>query len=690
MTAGLSDEAKALIQEEEALLARVQDTLREARQTARRSLTPELESQWRALRDEAATATSKELPTLFADMAQVRALMDRDQAAALPDDETPYFAHLRLRTTTGTRDYLLGRATFANTAADVRIVDWRYAPVARIFYAYQEGDEYEEMFPGGLNEGVVEARRVVVIERGALTRILAGRHVLQRDPDGTWHAEDVASVLGGGAGSAARAGFLGTGATRRARADITALLDAEQFEALSASGNRGLLVLGSAGSGKTTVALHRLSKLAFDDPRRFPPQRMSVIVPEPGLARLARRLLDPLGLAHVAVDTLPRWMLHTARRVYGGDAVRLYDDSPALVSRLKRHPALHALLLERIRLKPLAHANLTTVRARVLDLLSDRAFLEAVVRRAQGTLPLSAIDETLRFAKLQLATPLSKELAGIDAERLRTVDGRSIEDSTPDAIAGTVDAEDLAIFLFLRAKAGGLNSQHFAHLVLDEAEDFSLFELAVLGKHLDGKRSVTLAGDEMQQTTPGFAGWPEMLEEIGVGDAGIVRLQVSYRCPKPIADLAQQVLGPLAPEEPARAGRAGAPVGFHRFPSRAQAWLYLADALRDLVDREPDASVALIASGEDVARELYSILEDLPKVRLVLNGEFTFEPGIDVTDVGSVKGLEFDYVVLPDVTASAFPPTDEARRRLHVAVTRASHQLWLVSPGTPSPLLPAA
>jgi superfamily I DNA/RNA helicase len=55
--------------------------------------------------------------------------------------------------------------------------------------------------------------------------------------------------------------------------------------------------------------------------------------------------------------------------------------------------------------------------------------------------------------------------------------------------------------------------------------------------------------------------------------------------------------------------------------------------------------------------------------------------------VDSAKGLEFDYVVVPDATADAYPPTDDARRRLHVAVTRTSHQLWIVSGGRPSVLV---
>jgi DNA helicase IV len=84
------------------------------------------------------------------------------------------------------------------------------------------------------------------------------------------------------------------------------------------------------------------------------------------------------------------------------------------------------------------------------------------------------------------------------------------------------------------------------------------------------------------------------------------------------------------------------------------------------------------------------VVDDMPAVRLVLEGNFTFEPGVDVTDVDSIKGLEFDYVILPDTTARAYPQTDEARRKLHVAITRTSHQLWMVSSGVRSRLLPAA
>jgi len=308
------------------------------------------------------------------------------------------------------------------------------------------------------------------------------------------------------------------------------------------------------------------------------------------------------------------------------------------------------------------------------------------VKGAGGDLPTTAIDEVHRHTRLQLAPPPDDELAGVDPARRETLDGRPISEDTPEAVAGTLDPEDLPILLYLAALRGGAPGRKTAHLVIDEAEDVSLFELFVLGRHLAGK-SVTVAGDESQQTFASYAGWPEALRALGVERAATVRLETTYRCPRPIAELARRVLGPLAPAAPPRAGRDGSPVARFDFPTEAHAHLFLVGAIRDLVEREPEASVAVVANGPDVARAFHRLLADMPEARLALDGRFTFRPGVDVTDVDGVKGLEFDYVVIPDASARAYPDSDDARRRLHVAVTRAAHQLWIAAPGTPSPLL---
>ena len=57
--------------------------------------------------------------------------------------------------------------------------------------------------------------------------------------------------------------------------------------------------------------------------------------------------------------------------------------------------------------------------------------------------------------------------------------------------------------------------------------------------------------------------------------------------------------------------------------------------------------------------------------------DFRFAPGIEITEVDQVKGLEFDYVILLDASAEHYPDDARSRRLLHVGATRAVHQLWL-------------
>ncbi|HET6343869.1 MAG TPA: UvrD-helicase domain-containing protein, partial [Myxococcota bacterium] len=457
---------------------------------------------------------------------------------------------------------------------------------------YREGDAYEEEYPGRVVEGEVLARRVLVIEDGMLTRILAEGLVLSRRPGG-WEAQsgDELALGPGGAGQAARPGALGVGVGAHGEPrspDVTANLDAEQTAAVFAPPSRPLLVLGSAGSGKTTVALHRLARLgglaAGAD--------LGVVVPEEGLARLSRRLLAPLGASQARVETLDAWAESSVRDVFGRGA-RLCFDAPASVIALKRHPALYAALRERYGGVKMRHATLRGLWQQVLaDAMTDRAFLRGVVDASGGLLTGRAVEDTVRHTLLQLATPVAEELGDMaDPSRAEAIDGRAVWEDTPDDLANTVDIEDLPILLFLRAWRGKKPMRRYTHLVLDEAEDFSLFELFVLAAQRRKEGSVTLAGDEAQQTSSSFVDWDTTLATLGLHDAALCRLSTSYRCPRPITDLAREILGDAAPEKVTRAAREGTPVGRFLFPTQAQAQLFVAGALRDVMAREPRASV---------------------------------------------------------------------------------------------------
>nr|MBP6835644.1 ATP-binding domain-containing protein [Deltaproteobacteria bacterium] len=168
------------------------------------------------------------------------------------------------------------------------------------------------------------------------------------------------------------------------------------------------------------------------------------------------------------------------------------------------------------------------------------------------------------------------------------------------------------------------------------------------------------------------------------------RLRIGYRSTLEVLAFARDILGHLAEPAAPLATRHGAPVEFHGFNEVGAAVAFLSEALRELSLNEPRANVAVIARNPERADIYFDGLfkAEVPRLARVADQDFAFRPGVEVTDIRQVKGLEFDYVILVDVTLSQYPADDESRHLLHIGATRAAHQLWIVSTGIPSPILP--
>ena len=204
---------------------------------------------------------------------------------------------------------------------------------------------------------------------------------------------------------------------------------------------------------------------------------------------------------------------------------------------------------------------------------------------------------------------------------------------------------------------------------------------------------MTLAGDTAQRMVldNGFTDFPKVLAQLGLEHVAVEPLRIAYRSTAEVLQLALHVLGPLAEGDPPRAPRHGAPVELFHYPDTGAAVAFLAEGLRELALSEPRASVGVIARFPEQADQYFRGLAgaEVPNLRRVAAGDFLFKPGVDVTDVRQVKGLEFDYVVLVDANESTYGTDEESRYLLHIAATRAAHQLWILSTERPSPLLPA-
>ncbi len=267
------------------------------------------------------------------------------------------------------------------------------------------------------------------------------------------------------------------------------------------------------------------------------------------------------------------------------------------------------------------------------------------------------------------------------------------------SVQAELDDEDPALLLYAWQLRVGALPVRYRHVAIDEVQEFAPVEVRVLLGCLDERRSITLAGDTQQHLGEhgGFASWATFLEQLGLEGSAVSTLEVSYRCTHEIASFALGLLGDLREDAtPPRTVRSGPAVELFRFTDHGACVAWLVDALQDLVAKEPLASVALLAPTEAMSRLYFEGLRtgEVPRLRLVEDQRFTFAPGIEVTEVDRVRGLEFDYVVLLDASATHYGDTPDSRRRLHVGATRAVHQLWLTSVGTPAApiraLLPAS
>jgi DNA helicase-2/ATP-dependent DNA helicase PcrA len=720
------------------------------------------------LRDALAEAKPEDQGPLLEQMHRIEALSrQRGKGDSPPvDRRSPYFGHMRLVENGRRRDVLIGQRGYVEPGGGVQIVDWRNAPVSRLFYRYEEGDYYEEQLGDRLVEGEVTARRTVAIVNAELRRVASAQGTFARDQrtggwreiatrqsklsvsrDGSvtvnepWPAAPAAAATRGDARTA-RLGLDGNGHGRMDRflPAIAALIDPRQFELISRPTSGLIVVQGSAGSGKTTIGLHRIAYLAFADPKRFRPDRMLVVVYQRALATYVSHVLPSLDVPGVPVVTFSEWAESLRKTVFPSLQAGVTENTPAVVLRAKSHGALLKILADRqaemaawcrselaaalagrddgkaaievwdassgpvdLRVSAVARwlKEATTIgaatrtaletvghklRHRTRDvigewaaLLTDRKALgEGFARHAPGLFSEGQLDSIHRWC--------------VDRDRLRTT-GADEDDEEAYALDSDDDALLLRLYQLQRGPLPGAKGPvAYEHLMVDEVQDFAPLELAVLLESTSKERSITLAGDTAQAIAPehGFSSWTDMLDDLGIPHDRVEPLRVSYRSTREIVDCALHVLGPLSGDVRPVAPRAGAPVESFGFGSAGEASEFLAQALKELVRAEPLASVAVIARHPEQARLYYDALSaaEVPSLRLVAAQDFPFRPGIDITDVRQTKGLEFDIVILLDVNEGSYARDEHARRLLHVAMTRAAHQLWITYTGTPSHLLP--
>jgi len=643
------------------------------------------------------------------------------------DRDLPWFAQFALQDDDRCAEYFVGHAT--STAE--RILDWRH-PLALAAAQVEVGDPVELPAPFAQGTKVIIERAEVKADGRRLTLVRLvlpdGAFTLISTPEGFVDPERVAVAR----------------STSGDLDDVIGRLTPAQFKLITSSRTAPLIIQGRAGSGKTSVGLYRLAWLthaeAESETTVVPPGRILMVMFNKALKTYVERTTRSLGLGGVRLDTYHAWALTEVRRGYGGhltpsgelsakhpNVVRLKKQLgilkavEAYVARQTR--SVEAWLAGKLAPYDLQGTWLASIHESTVPLAQRliRAREAALARRAETTEPavvarLTQIHAVLAHAvsrligyKDELLSILTDrdllaahlpQASAADLDELVAYQTALQRRAPGDRHAGpTVDFEDLAILLrLMQLKHGGLpNAKQddtvdlYEHVLIDEAQDFGAVELTAILGAVRSRTGVTIVGDANQKIIPeaDFMGWDALARELGVSGATVARLEVPHRSTAPIMALADALVG----DSSHSAARAGLTPRLSIVPSGQID--RLVSALRGFLAERPNAHVAVVCGR---AREVEAVLGEVSarlrgdgvSVRIGQREAFSFSPGVTVTNLRQIKGLEFDAVFALDVNDDRYPSDDQGRRWLYTLITRAKDVVHLFSTGAPATLLQPA
>ncbi len=617
------------------------------------------------------------------------------------------------------------------------VVDWR-SPVANLYYSGQIGKmDYEA--PDGHVEGELTLKRMLTVRRRELISLFDSGIVSQEA-----YLQEV----------------LGSISTDRLR-EIVTTIQAEQNIVIRHPLNTHLLVQGAAGSGKTTIALHRIAYLLYTFRDTLKPEKMMILAPNPLFLSYISQVLPDLGVERVVQTTFEGWCregmgrrfpkltresrleknltLSEKEREKAGRLLRL-KGSMEMMKRLEgwlEHlqetvlpengfkmagvPLMDRQELETVFLKDLRFFPLEQRIAELKKILRKRVQSAASLLRDRYAANAEQMVRQVR-ANMRDGAPRQQKIRGIYElrdQRFREIDERAEawlekyrekfrlpdlpglyrsflqecfpgEELLPED--GSLRQEDLPMLAMICRTACGLKVKPMKHIVIDECQDFSPFQIELL-KQINPAAAFTLVGDLYQgiRADEGIRSWEEWQGPVFGNKADLKQLSVSYRNTVEIMNLAQAVSGRypipgICETKPVL--RHGEAPRIVRAESEKERLSLIREQVR-VWKQEGFHSIALIEKTAEQAKKLYRQLGAELNAHLLSESDAEYRGGVLILPAGIVKGMEFDCVGICDASAENYPEDEFLCRILYVLMTRPLHRLRVWHRGAPSPMLPA-
>lgn len=592
------------------------------------------------------------------------------------------------------------------------VIDWR-APVASLFYSFTGGDNASYEAPEGVIEGLVYLKRNLVIRQGILERVA---DTYNRESEGPAVSDEFLVYR------------LGENKDNRLR-DIVSTIQAEQDLIIRAAKNTALIIQGVAGSGKTTVALHRLAFLLYQYKEQIKAERMVIFAPNHMFIDYISEVLPELGVGDIQQSTFADWAerlleLEMTPEDSSNDLARWFDTPEEVAEtktgdksdldypgRFKGSMTFKSILdnyldgiepacVPELDFEPWDGAKLPF--KTVADWFNGEYRHYPVARRKERVLarihrwiemelkksPSAAALKDRKKKAQQREKSYAKKWPELDAlaiykklmqDKPEGIPSHILKETRTYLKAGRVKEEDLAALLYIFSRTHEIEgNMTFDHVVIDEAQDFSPLQVAVLDRFVKG-HSFTILGDLSQgiHYYKGIRIWEEMQSLFLPEDTAYYALTRSYRSTMEIIEFANGILerGVGTDLLAVPVFRSGEPVNLLKAEGKPRESVIAETLSKVLLGTH--RTVALLTRTMEEATQLHHVLAAKGfNVNLIGGEQRQYAGGVSVLPVYLSKGLEFDAVIVTDVDMEHYGDNDA--KLLYVGCTRALHELWLL------------
>lgn len=560
------------------------------------------------------------------------------------------------------------------------VYDWR-APISSMFYDYELGEARYETSSGEV-EGEILLKRQYRIRQGAMEYML--------ESDLTIQDEVLQKELNQASSSQMR--------------NIVATIQREQNAIIRNEEAYHLIIQGVAGSGKTSIALHRIAFLLYKYKDTISSEDILIISPNKVFASYISNVLPELGeesVAETSMEEIADQLLEYQipfQPFLDQVAELLEKTKPQLIERIqfKSSPDMikrldeYFLHLENTGFQP---EDIMVAGKPVPGWFIEEKFWQysrmPLLKRFNEVVR-EVVQNVFLYYQIEVTgkerTELHKKIRRMfPATRLRQLyKGFYQWLARPELLkmrkGSTYEYADVYPLLYLKMKLEGLSSfQKVKHLVVDEMQDYSPVQYQVLKELFPARK--TILGDINQSVNPFSSSNLERLQAI-FPDATAMTMTRSYRSTTEITEFSKKISDRVTVQA---IERHGPPVEVKDLADSDQEGEYLRQQMEEFEASELH-SLGIICKTHEQARGLYEAFKGDFHLKLLEARSTAFGSGIVITTAHLAKGLEFDQVLIPAVSSKNYRSAPD-QQMLYVACTRAMHRLALSYVAKPSPFI---